>query len=101
MIQLWYVEAIGTDTIMRANERFCVLVCGQVEKVLLDQKTVDTAAVKMEELVNMLIAKNTMKHIAGKTKYLDIVKDVLNVAPIHWIANEIVSPRPSADCLWC
>lgn len=51
---------------------------------------VDNAATKMEELVNMLIEKNTMKGVAGKTHYIDIVKDVLNVAPVHWIANEIV-----------
>lgn len=54
---------------------------------------VDNAASKMEDLVKMLIEKNTMKGVAGKTHYIDIVKDVLNVAPVHWIANEIVRLR--------
>lgn len=56
---------------------------------------IDMAAAKMEEFVKMLITTSTMKHVSGKTKYVDIVKDVLNIAPVHWIANEIVSSVPS------
>jgi linoleate 10R-lipoxygenase len=41
-------------------------------------------------MTSALIKEKSVNHIGSTAKYVDIVKDVINLVPIHWIANEIV-----------
>jgi hypothetical protein len=36
------------------------------------------------------LIKAAIKPGSGNTKFLDVVEDVLNVLPVHWICNDIV-----------
>jgi len=51
------------------------------------------------EKTEELIAKRSLKHIGktGQIKYVDIVRDVINVLPVHWICHEIAGLPLSDD----
>jgi linoleate 10R-lipoxygenase len=42
------------------------------------------------EKVSELLDKYTFANVGGKVSNVDIVRDVLKVAPLHWAATEIV-----------
>ncbi|KDQ52925.1 hypothetical protein JAAARDRAFT_162433 [Jaapia argillacea MUCL 33604] len=37
-----------------------------------------------------LIKDKSVSHVGSTARYVDVVKDVVNLVPIHWIANEVV-----------
>ena len=40
-----------------------------------------------------LIATHSIEHVGSKARYLNVVRDVINVVPVVWIADNIVRPR--------
>lgn len=38
-----------------------------------------------------LIKAKSFEHVGSKVQYVDIVRDVVNLVPLHWICQEIVS----------
>ena len=46
----------------------------------------------IESKMRALIHHKSFELVKGKAKCIDIVKDVVNLAPIHWIADALVSP---------
>ena len=38
----------------------------------------------------LLISQKSLGYSGSKGKYVDVVNDIINLAPVHWIANEIV-----------
>lgn len=41
--------------------------------------------------VDALIKMKSIEHVGSSARYLDVVRDVINLLPLHWIAEEIVS----------
>ena len=51
-------------------------------------------------IAQSLIATHSIEHVGSKAKYLNVVRDVLNVIPIVWIADSIVRRNlPQCACL--
>ena len=48
-------------------------------------------AAYFEKKTKQLINGKAFNSADKKTKYVDIVQDVINLLPIHWISQEIVS----------
>ncbi|KII85619.1 hypothetical protein PLICRDRAFT_56845 [Plicaturopsis crispa FD-325 SS-3] len=50
------------------------------------------------ETARRLIREKSIDHVGSPAKYVDIVKDVINLVPVHWIANEIIGlPMKTAE----
>jgi hypothetical protein len=61
-----------------------------VNEILL--KEVDKWAKYFAEETQHLIEQRSLDHIgkSGKVQYVDIVRDVINVLPVHWISHQLV-----------
>jgi linoleate 10R-lipoxygenase len=42
-------------------------------------------------LTQRLLKEKEIKQAGSAVRYVDVVKDVINLVPVHWIANEVVS----------
>jgi hypothetical protein len=42
-------------------------------------------------LTTRLLQEKAVKVVGSAVRCVDVVKDVINLVPVHWIANEIVS----------
>lgn len=62
----------------------------QVERVLLNATAITKHALAIRIITEKLIAAHSIEHVGAKTKYLNVVRDVINVLPVVWIADEIV-----------
>lgn len=51
----------------------------------------------IESKMRALIHHKSFELVKGKTKCIDIVKDVVNLAPIHWIADALGLPLKTHD----
>ncbi|KAJ7126174.1 heme peroxidase [Mycena epipterygia] len=71
--------------------------CAFVNDVL--SQNIHKTVAYFEEKTEELIAKRSLKHIGktGQIKYVDIVRDVINVLPVHWICHEIAGLPLSDD----
>lgn len=45
---------------------------------------------ELGDIAKSLIATHSIEHVGSKAKYLNVVRDVLNVVPVVWIADSIV-----------
>ncbi|THH14008.1 hypothetical protein EW146_g6268 [Bondarzewia mesenterica] len=61
-----------------------------IEKVLLTDAQVERSAQSLSTTTSSLISTKAFKAVGRKGKYIDIVKDVINLLPVHWITNEII-----------
>ncbi|KAI0060307.1 heme peroxidase [Artomyces pyxidatus] len=61
-----------------------------VRAVLSDSAQVKTATTALSSLTHSLIRKKALQSSTPNVKYVDIVRDVINVLPIHWLANDIL-----------
>ncbi|RDB26685.1 Linoleate 10R-lipoxygenase [Hypsizygus marmoreus] len=61
-----------------------------VEKLIPLAHSNGTWAEYFEKETSSLVGAKTLPLVAGQPKYLDIVGDVINLLPVHWIAEEII-----------
>ncbi|TFY55044.1 hypothetical protein EVG20_g9464 [Dentipellis fragilis] len=61
-----------------------------VEKLLFAESQIDRAVKSMSDITSKLISTKAIKAVGSGTKYVDIVRDVLNLLPVHWLSNDIV-----------
>jgi len=62
-----------------------------VQKLLFSEQHIRTWVHCFQYTTSLLIKEKSVKHVGSNVKYVDIVKDVINLLPIYWIADEIVS----------
>jgi linoleate 10R-lipoxygenase len=51
----------------------------------------ETWAEYFREEVEALIAEKTIRYAGDNSRYVDVVGDVINLAPVRWISEKIVS----------
>jgi linoleate 10R-lipoxygenase len=61
-----------------------------VNKALCEDEQLQKWSNTVEEITMQLLESKTINAISATTKYIDIVKDVVNLVPVYFIANEIV-----------
>jgi linoleate 10R-lipoxygenase len=59
----------------------------KVEDVLTRPKPLEKATGAFERITQELIKQKASK---GASPYLDVVREVINLIPVHWLSNEIV-----------
>lgn len=62
----------------------------EVERVLYGGDVTDQYAGALGVIAQSLIATHSIEHVGSKAKYLNVVRDVINVVPVLWIADNIV-----------
>jgi len=62
----------------------------QVQKLLFSDQNIRTWVHCFQYTSVLLIREKSVKHIGSALKYVDIVKDVINLLPVYWLADEIV-----------
>jgi linoleate 10R-lipoxygenase len=62
----------------------------QVSNVLFTDAALQKWRGSFSRMTSSLIKEKSVTHVGSTAKYVDIVKDVINLVPVHWIANEIV-----------
>ncbi|KAF8657589.1 hypothetical protein AX16_002170 [Volvariella volvacea WC 439] len=75
------------EAILRAALRDLQKGQAAVTKVLASQGT--KLAKFFAERTQHLVKQKTVSHIGRPEKYLDVVKDVINLLPLHWISEQI------------
>ncbi|KAL0953741.1 hypothetical protein HGRIS_004930 [Hohenbuehelia grisea] len=61
----------------------------EILKVLSSPESINETGAAFNRITRELIEANSYALVGGKTKCVDIVRDVLKLAPIHWAATEI------------
>jgi hypothetical protein len=59
----------------------------KVEDVLTRQRPLENATEAFERITKTLIKQHASR---GAKPYLDVVRDVINLVPVLWLANNIV-----------
>jgi linoleate 10R-lipoxygenase len=62
----------------------------QVQKLLFSDQNIRTWVHCFQYTSVLLIREKSIKHVGSALKYVDIVKDVINLLPVYWLADEIV-----------
>jgi linoleate 10R-lipoxygenase len=62
----------------------------QVQKLLFSDQSIRTWVHCFQYTSVLLIREKSIKHVGSALKYVDIVKDVINLLPVYWLADEIV-----------
>lgn len=62
----------------------------KVEQVLVNEEQLENAAQTLSSLTDALIETKQLKGVGARTAYIDIVRDVINLVPVHWLSNDIV-----------
>lgn len=65
----------------------------KVDRVLTNEQELENAAQALSKLTDELIEGKQLKGSGAHTNYIDIVRDVINLIPVHWLSNDIV-------CTW-
>ena len=47
-------------------------------------------AQSFKAITEYLIQSKSIDRVGNNTRYVDVVRDVINLVPVYWIANEIV-----------
>jgi linoleate 10R-lipoxygenase len=63
----------------------------KINDVLLDDAQIQRWRSSFFRITGNLIKDKSVNHVGSSAKYVDIVKDVINLLPVHWIADEIAS----------
>ncbi|KAI0265719.1 heme peroxidase [Gloeopeniophorella convolvens] len=63
---------------------------GPVQQVLSSAAQADAAAKAFAGIVENLLKKKTLKGVGAHVAYIDVVRDVTNLAPVYWLSNEII-----------
>ncbi|EPQ51552.1 heme peroxidase [Gloeophyllum trabeum ATCC 11539] len=61
-----------------------------VDEALFANEQLEQWGTSFAKLTRSLIESKSVNHIGSTKKYVDIVKDVINLVPVHWIANEVL-----------
>ncbi|TFK47330.1 heme peroxidase [Heliocybe sulcata] len=61
-----------------------------VDKALFSGQQVGMWAKSFGALTKSLVDAKSIKHVGSGMKYVDVVKDVVNLVPVYWIANEVL-----------
>ncbi|KAI0051062.1 heme peroxidase [Auriscalpium vulgare] len=68
-----------------------------VRTALLEEDHIQKATASLGALTSALIERKSLPR-SSSTRYVDVVRDVINVLPIHWLANDILGlPLKSAQ----
>lgn len=62
----------------------------QIQKILFSEQNIRTWTYCFQSIAGRLIKQKSVAHVGSDFKYVDIVKDVVNLLPIYWLADEIV-----------
>lgn len=63
----------------------------KVQRVLTSDVQLKSATRALSEITERLIRQKKLKGIGQHSLYLDIVRDVINLLPVHWLSTYIVS----------
>ena len=69
----------------------------KVEHVLTNEEQLENAAQALSSLTDALIKGKQLKGVGAHTAYIDIVRDVINLVPVHWLSNDIVCTTTSPN----
>ena len=58
---------------------------------LLSEPSSESLADYFKKEVEALIVEKTFQHVEDNSKYVDIVGDVINLLPVRWTSEKIVS----------
>ncbi|KAH9175686.1 heme peroxidase [Lactarius sanguifluus] len=61
-----------------------------VGHVLTNEQQLNNAAQALSSLTDALIKKKQLQGVGADTRYIDIVRDVINLIPVHWLSNDII-----------
>jgi len=61
-----------------------------VEHVVINEQELENAAQALSNLTDELIKGKQLKGSSANTNYIDIVRDVINLIPVHWLSNDII-----------
>jgi len=61
-----------------------------VERVLANEQELENSAQTLSNLMDVLIERKQLKGVGANTNYIDIVRDVINLVPVHWLSNDII-----------
>jgi len=59
--------------------------------VLFSEQNVQSWVHYFQRTTSTLINEKSVNRVGSTFKYVDIVKDVVNLVPVYWLADEIVS----------
>lgn len=63
----------------------------QVQSFLFSGARIPILVQYFQHITGVLIKEKSTTHAGSALKYVDIVKDIVNLLPIYWIADELVS----------
>jgi hypothetical protein len=63
----------------------------KIEQVLTSDKQLEEATRAISQITEGLIKHKKLTAVGPQTMYLDIVRDVINLIPVYWLSNNIVS----------
>lgn len=86
--QLQGSDIVSRETAIKAAKEAFIQGKAVVNKIvhLNKRKIADYFVNKVSELLD----SKSFKHVGHSMQYVDLIKDVLNLAPIHWAAQEVV-----------
>ncbi|KZP28015.1 hypothetical protein FIBSPDRAFT_273412, partial [Athelia psychrophila] len=80
----------GVDRRITDITRGVLLYKQVIQKALFSEQNISTWTHAFQCTAGRLIKQKSINHVGSDLKYLDIVKDVVNLLPIYWLADEIV-----------
>ncbi|KAI9450785.1 heme peroxidase [Lactarius psammicola] len=57
---------------------------------LTNEQQLENAAQALSSLTDVLIKGKQLKGVGAHTTHIDIVRDVINLVPVHWLSNDII-----------
>ncbi|KAF7972285.1 hypothetical protein HWV62_18532 [Athelia sp. TMB] len=61
-----------------------------IQKILFSDQNISAWTHCFQCTTGRLIKQKSVSHVGSELKYVDIVKDVINLLPIYWLADEII-----------
>lgn len=62
----------------------------QIKSVLFSPDAIEGWSRSFREITSRLISKKSVARAGPAPPYFDVVRDVINLAPVYWIAEDIV-----------
>jgi linoleate 10R-lipoxygenase len=80
----------GSDEKIKKITNDVLLYKRTVQKLLFSDQSIRTWVHCFQYTSVLLIREKSIKHVGSALKYVDIVKDVINLLPVYWLADEIL-----------
>jgi len=61
-----------------------------VDRALFGERQLAAWGASFAALTRSLVESKSIRHVGSTKRYVDVVKDVINLVPVYWIANEVL-----------